>query len=79
MLGGDKMVTNGEKMFVKYIQKKIDLGLKQGIKQGLKQGKKSGIIQVVKNMIKQNISDDIIIKSTEIDAKELQKIKNEIK
>jgi len=50
-------------------------GLIEGIEQGLEQGLK----QAIKGMLINNVEDSVIINSTGISKKELEKIKNEIK
>lgn len=54
-------------------------GIKEGLKEGLKEGEEIGIIKSIKGMLYNNVDDDIIISSTGISKKELQKIKEDIK
>ena len=57
-------------------------GIKQGKKDGIKEGKEKGIkegikqkaIETAKNMLKENISTDIISRVTGLDIKEIEKL-----
>ncbi|HOT30601.1 MAG TPA: hypothetical protein PK845_02055, partial [Petrotogaceae bacterium] len=58
-------------------------GLEEGIKKGIEKGKLEGeykkAIETAKNLIKHNISRDIIIKSTGLTEKEVSDIEKQIK
>ena len=82
--GGDTMVTNFERLFVELVNEKHDLrkkaeaeGRAKGEEKGRKEGRKEEIIQIAKNMLKKNVSDEFIIETTSIDKKELEKIKKQ--
>lgn len=82
--GGDSMVTNFERLFVELVNEKHDLrkkaeaeGRAKGEEKGRKEGRKEEIIQIAKNMLKKNVSDEFIIETTSIDKKELEKIKKQ--
>lgn len=51
-------------------------GMKEGMKEGIEQGIEQGIIQVAKNMLEQNISIDIISKTTGLTEKEILNLKS---
>ncbi len=53
-------------------------GLIEGIEQGLDQGREEGLKQAIKGMLINNVEDDIIINSTGVSKKELEKIKKEM-
>ena len=52
----------------------IEKGLKQGREEGLKEGIKEGIINMAKNMKKENIPIDVIIKVTGLNKEEIETI-----
>ena len=52
----------------------IKEGKEKGIKQGIKQGIKEKTIETAKNMLKENISIDIISRVTGLDIKEIEKL-----
>ena len=52
----------------------IKEGKEKGIKQGIKQGIKEKAIETAKNMLKENISIDIISRVTGLDIKEIEKL-----
>ena len=47
-------------------------------RQGLIEGIEQGLEQAIKGMLRNNVEDDIIINSTGISKKELEKIKKEM-
>ena len=49
-------------------------GIKQGKKDGIKEGIKQKAIETAKNMLKENISIDIISRVTGLDIKEIEKL-----
>ena len=53
----------------------IKEGREEGIKEGIKEGKLETQKEIVKNMIDNNLSDDLIMKSLNITFAELQKLK----
>ena len=53
----------------------IKEGKEKGIKQGIKQGIKEKAIETAKNMLKDNLSIDMISKYTGLDIKEIEKLK----
>ena len=60
----------------------LDKGMKQGIREGRKEGKEQGKkeekIKIIKNTLKDTISDELLKKMAEITAKELKEIKQTI-
>ena len=58
-------------------------GLFRGKEEGIEKGKLEGKLEtqtlIVKNLLESSVSDDIILKSTNISIEELEKIKKEIK
>ena len=52
----------------------IKEGKEKGIKQGIKQGIKENKLETAKNMLKENISIDIISRVTGLDIKEIEKL-----
>ena len=71
--------TAKEEGIAQGLKKGIKQGLKQGIKQGIEQGLNKGLKQketeIVKNLLKKNVSIDIIIKSTGLSRDEIEKMK----
>ena len=54
-------------------------GLFYGREEGREEGKLETQTLIVKNLLENSVSDDIILKSTNISKEELEKIKKEIK
>ena len=54
------------------------LGLEQGIEQGIEQGSLSTKQEIAKSLLRENISIDVISKTTGLSIEEIQLIKNEI-
>ena len=52
----------------------IKEGKEKGIKEGMKKGIKEKAIETAKNMLKENISIDIISRVTGLDIKEIEKL-----
>ena len=65
------MVTMAQQVVRNQVKMIRREGLIEGIEQGLK--------QAIKGMLINNVEDDIIINSTGVSKKELEKIKKEIK
>ena len=54
-------------------------GMEEGMEEGIEKGKIETQTLIVKNLLENSVSDDIILKSTNISIEELEKIKKEIK
>ena len=63
----------------KGVEKGRQEGMKKGVEKGRQEGMKKGVekgrFQIIKAMLNLKLSDEIIIASTGIDKKELEKIK----
>ena len=70
-------MSNFEKVVTKAL-KEADEARGEGISIGKEQGISIGIIQVVKEMLKNKMSDEDIIKYTHISKKELEDLKLEM-
>jgi predicted transposase/invertase (TIGR01784 family) len=69
--GGDFVMSTAEKL----IKQGIEQGLEKGIEQGLEKGKKERNSEIARNMLKENIDKEIIIKVTGLSLEEIKKIK----
>ena len=56
----------------KGLKKGLKKGIKQGLEQGLEQGSKHKEIEIARNMLKDNMSIDTIIKYTGLTKKEIE-------
>ena len=54
----------------------IDMGRKAGKLEGKKEGKTQKLKEIVLNMIKENLSNEIIMKVTGISKKEIEELKH---
>lgn len=52
-----------------------DKGLKVGLEEGRQEGEKNKAIKIAKNLLKQNISIEIIIECTGLTKEEIEKLK----
>ena len=57
----------------------IKTGIKSGIKTGIKTGIRQSKVEIIKNMLKENLSIDLISKVTGTSKQEINKIKFEKK
>ena len=71
---GEDSMTNFEKLYIELIDEKR-AKMKKAEKIGEKQEKR----KIVSKMLKMNMSDEMIIKITEVDSENLEKIKQELK
>lgn len=71
---GEKIMTILQEREQKGIQQGIELGIQQGMKQGMKQGK----IEMAKNLIREGIDIDTIIKTSKLSKEEIEEIKKEM-
>ena len=69
---GEKVMF--EELFVELVKDKQ----REGEERGIKEGKKQCLRQVALEMAKNNIKDEIIMKITKLNAKELEGIKQKI-
>ncbi len=53
----------------------LEEGIQQGIKEGIQQGEKEKAIKIAKNLLKQNISIEIVVKCTGLTKEEIEKLK----
>ena len=71
-------MSNFERAVIKALKETdnaIAQGRREGKAEGINIGKAEGIIQIVKEMLKNKMNDDDIIKYTHISKKELEKLK----
>ena len=73
--GGNNMSTMVQQM----LANEIRMHERRGERRGQNRGRRLGIIQSAKGLLRNNVSEDIIINSIGITKKELQKIKESIK
>ena len=64
-----------EKLFMELLEDKERKGKIEGEKRGEKLGIAKAITQIAKEMIRDNMNDEQIVKITKIDRKELEKLK----
>ena len=76
--GEEEMVTMAQQVVRNQFKMIRRDGLIEGIEQGLDQGREEGLKQAIKGMLINNVEDDIIINSTGVSKKELEKIKKEM-
>lgn len=83
-------MTNFERLFIELLDEKHEKqrkakeeAIKEGKEQGLKEGKEEGIKEgmkiITKEMLRKQFSDEIIMDTTKINKKDLQKLKEELK
>lgn len=72
--GGNKDMKF-EKLFMELLEDKERKGKIEGEKRGEKLGIAKAITQIAKEMIRDNMNDEQIVKITKIDRKELEKLK----
>ena len=73
-----EMLEEEERELKKRIRKSCREAEQRGIEQGKSEGISIGKVEVAKEMLKNNIEDAIIIKVTQIEDNQLDKIKEEI-
>ena len=74
--GGEEEVLT---MAQQVVRNEFKMNRREGILEGLEQGLEQGLKQAIKGMIRNNVEDSIIINSTGISKKELEKIKKEMR
>ena len=65
------VLSNFESTLTTIIEENVEKGRQEGMKKGVEKGR----FQIIKAMLNLKLSDEIIIASTGIDKKELEKIK----
>ncbi len=65
------VLSNFESTLATIIEENVEKGRQEGMKKGVEKGR----FQIIKAMLNLKLSDEIIIASTGIDKKELEKIK----
>ncbi len=75
--GGINM-TNFERLLIELIDEKAEK-YRAEREAGQKIGQKNEIQKVINNMLKMNMNDKVIIEATQVNPKELQRIKKELK
>lgn len=73
--GWNKGIKEGKEEGIK---QGIKEGIEKGMQQGLEQGKREAIIETAKNLLKETIPLEIIMKATGLSKKEILDIKNKI-
>ena len=78
--GGDgKVLAMAQQVVRNQFAKNRREGIREGRKEGRKEGEKIGASKLIKELLKNNVDKDIIMKSAGISKKELEKIEEEIK
>ena len=68
------MVTMAQQV----VRNQVKMIRREGLIEGIEQGLEQGLKQAIKGMLINNVEDDIIINSTGVSKKELEKIKKEM-
>jgi predicted transposase/invertase (TIGR01784 family) len=78
--GGEEKMLAVVEMIQRETTKAIETGRKEGIKEGIKEGRKEGRyekkIEIAKEMLKNNMTLEMICKITHLTPKEVEKIKD---
>ena len=69
------VLSNFESTLATIIEENVEKGRKEGMEKGMEKGIEKGRVQIIKAMLNLKLSDEIIIATTGIDKKELEKIK----
>ena len=73
------VLSNFESTLATIIEENVEKGRKEGMEKGMKKGMEKGIekgrVQIIKAMLNLKVADEIIIATTGIDKKELERVK----
>lgn len=79
---GGKIMTILQEREQKGIEQGIELGIKEGIQEGLEKGiekgRQEGRIEMVRDLIREDADLDLIVKTSKLSKKEVEKIKKEM-